>query len=91
MLYVPRSGVTVRVAMPEAFRVALPNVVLPELKTTVPDGGTDASPRNVATSARGWPCGMLAEETVRVLLEVCSCMVTVRAGDAAAKFWVSPA
>ena len=54
-MYVPSAGVTVRVAMPDAFKVALPNVVPPELKTTVPDGGTDASPCRVATRVSGWP------------------------------------
>jgi hypothetical protein len=59
----------VKVAIPEAFNVALPSVVLPELKTTVPDGGTAASPCSVATRVNGLFSIAVLEEIVSIFFE----------------------
>ena len=85
------AGVTVKVATPEASSVAVPKVVVPEVKTTGPVGGTVPVPERVAVNVRGWPVTIDVEEAVRTFVEACNWTASTRPGDVLAKFCESPA
>jgi hypothetical protein len=63
------SRVEVKLAMPFGFSLALPRVVEPLAKVTLPAGTAVSEPDaalTLATSSMGAPCMALAAEAVRV-------------------------